>query len=540
MVKGKRWGLVAPVLSLALVAAACGGNDDDGGNGDVGGGNGGGLTGDIFVSGSSTVEPISALVAELFAEENPDVGISVQGPGTGDGFALFCNGETDISDASRTIKDEEAAICEEAGIDYVELEVAIDGLTVMTSPENDAVTCLNFGDLYALMGPESQGFDNWSDANTLAEELGGIGTPYPDQDLVMVAPGEESGTYDTFVEFVFDHFAEERGQEGAARPDYQASALLMAVFLRGLDGSELKTWTEAMIASMLATLDPGDEIVLFEPFYENYNPDAILTGVTPRYVSLRPPHWSFDEAELRAAFSDRTRAIVVNTPNNPTGKVFARHELETIAELCARHDAVAITDEIYEHLTYGDAEQVSMPVAVPDLAGTCVVLNGVAKTYAMTGWRVGWLIGPADVVKAGSNYQSHLTGNVSNVSQRAALAAVSGDLSAAAAMRTAFDRRRQTIVKLLSDVPGFSCPTPKGAFYAYPSVKGLLGKEIRGRRPQTSVELAALILDEVEVAVVPGEAFGTPGYLRLSYALGDEDLVEGVSRIQKRLAEARD
>jgi len=175
---------------------------------------------------------------------------------------------------------------------------------------------------------------------------------------------------------------------------------------------------------------------------------------------------------------------------------------------------------------------------VPELRDKCIVVNGVAKTYAMTGWRVGWVVGPKDVIKAATNLQSHATSNVSNVAQVAAIAAVSGDLTAVAEMRKAFDRRRQTIVKMLNDIEGVLCPEPEGAFYAYPSVKGLLGKEIRGKRPQTTVELAALILDEVEVAVVPGEAFGTPGYLRLSYALGDEDLVEGVSRIQKLLAEA--
>ena len=231
---GKRWALVALVLSLALVAAACGGDDDGGGNGN---GAGAGLTGDIFVSGSSTVEPISALVAEIFAEENPDVAINVEGPGTGDGFELFCNGETDISDASRPIADDEIAACEGNGIEYIELEVAIDGMAVMSSPANDAVSCLNFGDLYALMGPESQGFDNWSDANALGEEVGGIGTPYPDASLTMVAPGEESGTYDSFLEIAFGDLAEERGQEEVARPDYQASAN-DNVIIEGIAGSD--------------------------------------------------------------------------------------------------------------------------------------------------------------------------------------------------------------------------------------------------------------------------------------------------------------
>jgi aspartate/methionine/tyrosine aminotransferase len=197
-----------------------------------------------------------------------------------------------------------------------------------------------------------------------------------------------------------------------------------------------------------------------------------------------------------------------------------------------------VTDEIYEHLTYGAAEHVSMPVVVPDLAETCVVLNGVAKTYAMTGWRVGWMVGPADVVKAATNLQSHATSNVANVSQAAALAAVSGDLSAVAEMREAFDRRRRLIHAMLNDIPGVQCPEPLGAFYAFPCLKGVLGKTIRGRTPTTSAELAELLLDEAEVAIVPGEAFGAPGYARLSYALGDDDLRRGVERMAAVLSEA--
>jgi aspartate/methionine/tyrosine aminotransferase len=197
-----------------------------------------------------------------------------------------------------------------------------------------------------------------------------------------------------------------------------------------------------------------------------------------------------------------------------------------------------VTDEIYEHLLYDCATAPSMPVVVPELANQCLVVNGVAKTYAMTGWRVGWVIGPVDVIAAAANLQSHATSNVANVSQRAALTAVSGDLSAVAMMRAAFDHRRRTMVRMLSEIPGVECPTPLGAFYCFPSVAALLGRPLRGRTPTTTVELAALILDEVEVAVVPGEAFGAPGCLRLSYALGEDDLVEGVSRIAKLLGEA--
>jgi aspartate/methionine/tyrosine aminotransferase len=202
------------------------------------------------------------------------------------------------------------------------------------------------------------------------------------------------------------------------------------------------------------------------------------------------------------------------------------------------HGVWVVTDEIYEHLTYDGARSVSMPVEVPELADTCVVINGVAKTYAMTGWRVGWMIGPRDVIKAATNLQSHSTSNVANVSQRAAIAALDGSLDAVDEMKVAFDRRRRAMVGMLNDIEGVVCPVPRGAFYVYPSVRGLLGKTIRGRVCTTSAELAALILDEAEVAVVPGEAFGPSGYLRLSYALGDADLAEGVARLQMLLGEA--
>jgi phosphate transport system substrate-binding protein len=229
MRRGRGAGLVAAAMAVALVGAGCGGG--------AAGDDGSGLTGSIFISGSSTVEPISSLVAELFAEENPDVEITVEGPGTGDGFELFCNGETDISDASRPIEEEEIQACEENGIEYTELEVAIDGMAVLTSPNNQAVTCLSFEDLYALLGPESEGFENWSDATALGEELGGIAAPYPDAPLVVTAPGEESGTYDSFVEIALEGIAEERGQDATTRPDYQASAN-DNVIIDGIAGSE--------------------------------------------------------------------------------------------------------------------------------------------------------------------------------------------------------------------------------------------------------------------------------------------------------------
>jgi aspartate/methionine/tyrosine aminotransferase len=225
------------------------------------------------------------------------------------------------------------------------------------------------------------------------------------------------------------------------------------------------------------------------------------------------------------------------SPSNPSGAVYPAEQVQAIGNWAAEHGLWVVTDEIYEHLVYGEHRNVSIATVTPALADRVVVLNGVAKTYAMTGWRVGWLIAAPDVVKAATNLQSHATSNVSNVAQMAALAAVSGDLSAVAQMRAAFDRRRRTIVDMLSAIDGIVCPEPGGAFYAYPQVKGLLGRSLRGRTAHSSAELANLILDEVEVAVVPGEAFGTPGYLRMSYALGDADLVEGVGRIQKLVAD---
>jgi aspartate/methionine/tyrosine aminotransferase len=240
-----------------------------------------------------------------------------------------------------------------------------------------------------------------------------------------------------------------------------------------------------------------------------------------------------------AARTDRTKVLLWCSPSNPTGAVASPEEVEAIGNWALQHGIWVVADEIYEHLVYGGAEHVSMPVAVPELAEQCVVVNGVAKTYAMTGWRVGWLIGPSDVVRAASNLQSHATSNVANVSQRAALAAVEGDLSAVAEMREAFDRRRQTMVRMLNEIPGVECPEPFGAFYAYPSVKALMGKTLRGVTIESSAQLAELVLDEAGVAVVPGEAFGTPGYFRLSYALGDEDLVKGVSRLGELLSEAQ-
>ncbi len=300
---------------------------------------------------------------------------------------------------------------------------------------------------------------------------------------------------------------------------------------------------QAVYNTFAALLDPGDEVILPAPYWTTY-PEAIrLAGGSPMEVfagaDAEAGAYLVTVEQLEAARTDRTKALLFCSPSNPTGAVYPRDQVEAIGRWALEHGIWVVTDEIYEHLLYDGAQAPSMPVVVPELADTCVVLNGVAKTYAMTGWRVGWMIGPTDVIKAATNLQSHATSNVANVSQRAAIAALESPLDAVEEMRAAFDRRRRLIVDMLSEIDGVECPVPQGAFYAYPSVEGVLGKEIRGRTPQTSVELAALILDEVEVAVVPGEAFGPSGYLRLSYALGDADLKEGVGRIQALLAEAR-
>ena len=298
---------------------------------------------------------------------------------------------------------------------------------------------------------------------------------------------------------------------------------------------------QAIYESFAALLDPGDEVIVPAPYWTTYPESVRLAGGVPVFVTAdETTGYRVSVEQLEAARTERTKVLVFVSPSNPTGSVYPRAETEAVGRWAVEHGLWVLTDEIYEHLVYGDAEFTSLPAVLPELREQCVVVNGVSKTYAMTGWRTGWILGPQDVIKAASNLQSHATSNVCNVAQAAALAAVSGDLSAVAEMRSAFDRRRQTIVRMLSEIEGVTCPEPEGAFYAYPQVKSLLGKEIRGRRPQSSVELAELILEEAEVAVVPGEAFGTPGYLRLSYALGDEDLAEGVSRIQKLLGEARD
>jgi aspartate/methionine/tyrosine aminotransferase len=296
---------------------------------------------------------------------------------------------------------------------------------------------------------------------------------------------------------------------------------------------------QAVYQAFATIVENGDEVLLPSPYWTTY-PECIQLagGKAVEVFADETQNYLVTVEQLEAARTPKTKALLFCSPSNPTGSVYSAEQVKAIGEWALKNNIWIIADEIYEHLLYDGATAPSMPVVVPGLADTTIVINGVAKTYAMTGWRVGWMIGPKDVIKAATNLQSHLTSNVSNVSQRAAIAAVTGDLAAVHKMGEAFNRRRKLIVSLLNEIPGFSCPTPTGAFYVYPSVKDVLGKTIRGKTPTTSAELATLILEEVEVAAVPGEAFGPSGYLRFSYALSDEDIVEGIGRIKKLVEEA--
>lgn len=291
---------------------------------------------------------------------------------------------------------------------------------------------------------------------------------------------------------------------------------------------------QALYNTFATLLDPGDEVIVIAPYWTTY-PEAIALagGKTVVVMTDETSGYRATVDQLQSALTSKTKILLMVSPSNPTGAVYSPAQLKEIGDWAVKNDLWVVTDEIYEHLVYGDAKFASIPVLNPELTDKCVVINGVAKTYAMTGWRVGWMIGPKDVIKAATNLQSHATSNVNNIAQAAALAAVAGDLTAVEEMKSAFDRRRKLIVAELNKVNGFNCPMPEGAFYAYPSVKDVIGKTINGKQVTSSAELAAIILDEVEVAVVPGEAFGTPGYLRLSYAMGDADIADGVARIQK-------
>ncbi|MDQ6726848.1 MAG: pyridoxal phosphate-dependent aminotransferase [Actinomycetota bacterium] len=295
---------------------------------------------------------------------------------------------------------------------------------------------------------------------------------------------------------------------------------------------------QAVYNSFAALLDPGDEVLLPAPYWVTY-PEAIrLAGGVPVPVATdATTGFRVPVEALEAACTPRTKVLLFVSPSNPTGAVYSPEQVAEVGRWAADRGLWVVTDEIYEHLVYGDHTFSSMPGLVPELVDRTVVVNGVAKTYAMTGWRVGWMVGPADVIKAAANLQSHATSNVANVCQMAALAALTGDQACVAEMRGAFDRRRRRMHELLAAIPGVTCLEPEGAFYAFPSLAGLLGREVAGRRVSTTLELAEIVLDEAKVAIVPGEAFGAPGYARLSYALADEALEEGIGRLAKILSD---
>jgi aspartate/methionine/tyrosine aminotransferase len=289
----------------------------------------------------------------------------------------------------------------------------------------------------------------------------------------------------------------------------------------------------AVATAFMSVLNPGDEVLVPAPFWTTY-PEAIyLTGAKAVPVlTSEAKGFRVTVDDLERARTPKTKMLVFVSPSNPTGAVVAPSDVAAIGAWAAEHDIWVLCDEIYEHLVYGSAQHVSLPTVSPSLGDRWIVVNGVAKTYAMTGWRIGWMVGPADIMEAAVNYQSQTTSNISNISQRAAVAALTGDLTAVAEMRSAFDRRRQTMTKMLNGIDGVSCAEPEGAFYCYPNVSALLGRSLGGHVANTSAELATILLDQIKVAVVPGEAFGTPGYFRLSYALGDADLAEGLERFR--------
>ena len=293
----------------------------------------------------------------------------------------------------------------------------------------------------------------------------------------------------------------------------------------------------AVFTAFAALCDPGDEVIVPAPYWTTYPEAVTLAGGVPVVVdTTEETGFRVTVEQLEKALTKRTKVLLFVSPDNPSGSVYPPEEVKAIGEWAVSRGIWVITDEIYEHLTYGQHKFTSMPTLVPELANQCLIVNGVAKTYAMTGWRVGWMIGPSDVMKASINFQSHATSNVNNVAQAAALAAVAGDLSAVSMMRDAFERRGRTMHRMLNDIPGITCLEPEGAFYCYPNVTGLIGKTFNGKTANNSMELADIILSEVKVAIVPGEAFGTSGYARFSFALGDADLEEGIRRIADLVA----
>jgi aspartate aminotransferase len=288
----------------------------------------------------------------------------------------------------------------------------------------------------------------------------------------------------------------------------------------------------AVFVAFAALCDPSDEVIIPAPYWTTY-PEAVALagGVSVVVDTTEETEFKVTVEQLEKVRTPRTKVLLFVSPDNPSGAVYSPEETIAIGKWAVQHGIWVVTDEIYEHLTYGKHKFSSMPTLVPELADKCIIVNGVAKTYAMTGWRVGWMIGPKDVMKAAINFQSHTTSNVSNVAQIAALEAVSGDLSAVAMMRESFERRGMLMHKMLTAIPGVTCMEPQGAFYCFPNVRGLLGRDIGGKVATNSMELADLVLDVAKVAFVPGEAFGAPGYARFSFALGDDDLVEGMNRL---------
>lgn len=308
----------------------------------------------------------------------------------------------------------------------------------------------------------------------------------------------------------------------------------------GVDASQVLVTNggkQAVFQACAAVVNPGDEVLLPSPYWTTYPETIQLAGGTTVPVEGRFDNgYKVTVDQLEAVRTERTIALIFCSPSNPTGSVYTLEETRAIGSWALEHGIWVITDEIYEALVYDDQQATPILEAVPELANQTIVLNGVAKTYAMTGWRVGWMVGPTDIIKAATSLQSHSTSNVNNIAQKAALEALTGPQNAVADMREAFDRRRKLIVDMLRQIPGFEVPVPEGAFYVFPRITGVLGREIGGVVPRTSAELAEIFLDQALVAVVPGEAFGTPGYLRLSYALSDEDIVEGLTRLQNLLS----
>ncbi len=296
----------------------------------------------------------------------------------------------------------------------------------------------------------------------------------------------------------------------------------------------------AIANSFAVLLDPGDEVLLPAPYWTTYPESIALAGGVPKIIPTGADTGFKVTAEmLEAAATEETKVLLMVSPSNPTGAVYTREELLEIGQLALERGWWVVTDEIYEHLIYDDLERVSLPVLVEGLQDRCIIVNGVAKTYAMTGWRVGWMIGPKDVISAAGNLQSHETSNVANVSQRAAIAALRGSLDDVVLMREAFDRRRKLIVKMLNDINHVECLMPQGAFYAFPSLEAFFSSNLAGRTPSSTLDIADIVLEEAKVAFVPGEAFGAPGYARFSYATSDEEIIKGIERLGNLLDTAK-